>query len=75
MKEFIRKAKMWRDKVWRDKPPKSYLMSLLVVKAFQKARDLNHGYTPDANRYIHVHCCHMVWIYTYYMHVPGITCM
>jgi hypothetical protein len=40
VKEYIRRAKAWRNREWgssRDGKPKSYLMSLLVVRAFENA--------------------------------------
>ena len=39
VKEMIRKAKEWRDKEWKydgEGRPSSYLMSLLVVAAYQR---------------------------------------
>lgn len=41
VKEYICRAKAWRNKVWGKDPkgkPKSYLMSLLVLKAYQCAQ-------------------------------------
>ena len=38
VKEYIRRAKAWRNRVWGQIPdgrPSSYLMSLLVVKAYE----------------------------------------
>ncbi len=40
VKELIKRAKAWRNKVWvgLDVPkPKSYLISLLVLNAYEKA--------------------------------------
>jgi hypothetical protein len=49
-KEYIRRAKAWRNKVWNrssiDGRPSSYLMSLLVVRAYEKSgRDRPAGVT------------------------------
>ena len=42
-REFIKRAKAWRDKVWLRTTngrgrPSSYLMSLLVIRAFEEAQ-------------------------------------
>ena len=40
VKEFIRRAKAWRNDVWekvKDGKPKSYLMSVLVLRAYEIA--------------------------------------
>lgn len=42
VKEFIRRAKAWRNKVWPKGVggtgrPKSYLISVLVLRAYEKA--------------------------------------
>ena len=40
MKEYIRRAKAWRNEAWKhgeEGMPLSYLMSLLVVKAYENA--------------------------------------
>ena len=40
MKEYIRRAKAWRNREWmrsNEGRPKSYLISLLVVKACENA--------------------------------------
>ena len=50
MKEYIRRAKAWRNEVWgknKEGKPKSYLLSLLVVKACEKA-----GIRAQAQRYL-----------------------
>ena len=45
IKEYIRRAKDWRNRKFgkhdREKPS-SYLMSLLVVKAYEYAKGCNH---------------------------------
>jgi hypothetical protein len=38
VKEYIRRAKAWRIRVWgacKEGKPKSYLLSLLVVRAYE----------------------------------------
>ena len=48
MKEYIRRAKAWRNREWGrsvEGKPKSYLLSLLVVRAYEKA------FAHDARRY------------------------
>ena len=40
MKEYIRRAKAWRNREWmgsNEGRPSSYLISLLVVKAYENA--------------------------------------
>ena len=42
LKDYIKKAKAWRNQVWHSKcgkNPSSYLLSVLVVKAYE-----NSGY-------------------------------
>jgi len=44
VKEFIRRAKAWRNRVWSKGAggtgrPKSYLISLLVLRAYEKASE------------------------------------
>ena len=39
-KDYIRRAKAWRNSVWsgsKDGKPSSFLMSLLVVRAYENA--------------------------------------
>ena len=38
-KDYIRRAKAWRNSVWsgKDGRPSSFLMSLLVVRAYENA--------------------------------------
>ncbi len=41
-KEFIKRAKAWRNEKWslsKAGKPKSYLISLLVLKAYENARE------------------------------------
>ncbi len=41
-KEFIKRAKAWRNEKWLHShvgKPKSYLISLLVLKAYENARE------------------------------------
>ena len=48
VKESIRRAKAWRNENWEDGEcgkPKSYLLSLLVAKAYEMCQD------PDPERY------------------------
>ena len=58
VKEYIRKAKIWRNENWKKDEigrPSSYLMSLLVVKAFENAssnREVDgHRYANDSTGY------------------------
>jgi hypothetical protein len=54
IKEYIRRAKAWRNREWgRSKTgkPNSYLMSLLVVRAYENAQ---HQGSVDPHRYAQV---------------------
>lgn len=55
VKEYIRRAKIWRNTHWEKGErgrPSSYLMSLLVLKAFNKARSKDgHRYANDSTGY------------------------
>ena len=52
MKEYIRRAKAWRNRVWgarKEGKPKSYLLSLLVVRAYETSDKRNpQRYKSDA---------------------------
>ena len=43
VKELIKRAKAWRNKLWSEtklpNKPKSYLISLLVLNAYEKATE------------------------------------
>ena len=56
VKEYIKRAKAWRNKEWADGDggmPKSYLLSLLVVKAYEMCREnSNPRQDLDPRRYI-----------------------
>ena len=49
MKEFIRRAKAWRNsQEWGDRgKPKSYLLSVLVLRAYEIAREMLPGNDPS----------------------------
>ena len=56
VKEFIRRAKAWRNKKWPKGSsgsgrPKSYLMSVLVLRAYEDAsRSVGTGHTQTIAR-------------------------
>lgn len=54
VKEYIRRAKAWRNREWGKSKygkPKSYLLSLLIVRAYKNS----HG--GDAHRYMYIILC------------------
>ena len=52
VKEYIRRAKAWRNRVWearKEGKPRSYLLSLLVVRAYETSDRRNaQRYKSDA---------------------------
>ncbi len=62
-KELIRRAKAWRNKEWPEGTyltgrPKSYLVSILVLKAYELASKQYYGRTIE-QRYGELTCVHI----------------
>ncbi len=68
---LIQRAKAWRNKQWPNvypgqKKPKSYFLSLLVLKAYQRAKKKfgNQIFRDMAEKYVHA-CSYHIIVYPY----------
>lgn len=87
-KEYIRRAKSWRNSVWRSSQigkPSSYLISLLVVEAYERAVKFSFDTSPESVKrqltsfVVNYQCICVYWEKYYrlshYYRVPPIPCV